>query len=249
MNIFKKRIGSRCSGEIDRECENYRNKTKLTAHRRHCPQCGSSVEEIFGQNNAGILVFGGLLVVVVGVGYLVFRPYIEISETIAKGITSTDLQIVTTEDVSARSEIHTEPDLDEPQPDTVIPPEPQSADAVLHDLVSRAAGAASWQRSELDKAFKDAEVKYPTDYRFTYDRVKLAILDVDVISHHEAFALLSRAAEKAIRSGKAQTMLKQLEEDHDGAFLKLAKGHDEWHHIQEALESADLSAFQKISHH
>jgi hypothetical protein len=72
MGIFKETIGTRCLGDKNPECENYKNKTLLSAHKRHCPDpdCGSSVEEVTKKNALAIAVLViGLAVLAGGIGY------------------------------------------------------------------------------------------------------------------------------------------------------------------------------------
>ena len=72
MGIFKETIGTRCLGDKNPECENYKNKTLLSVHKRHCPDpdCGSSVEEVTERNALAIAVLViGLAVLAGGIGY------------------------------------------------------------------------------------------------------------------------------------------------------------------------------------
>jgi len=96
-------------------------------------------------------------------------------------------------------------------------------------------------RSAILQAFARAEKQYPSDYRFPYERAKLAIKESESHSHDEAFSALSLAAEMAINSGKAHEMLDDLKADKGGDFHKLSHGHHEWAHLAEALKSRDTS--------
>ena len=87
-----------------------------------------------------------------------------------------------------------------------------------------------------DRELKEAQIQFPHDYRYTFVRAKSAIYGK--WEHPEAFNLLNIAAEKAIRNGKADEMLKQLEEEEHSTFRKLID-HPEWHHLLEALEHED----------
>ncbi len=87
----------------------------------------------------------------------------------------------------------------------------------------------------------NTEKQYPSDYRFPYERAKLAISDRETKSHDEAFDALSLAAEEAIKTDKAQEMLKDLEADKVGDFHKLSRGHREWTQIIEALKRKDAT--------
>lgn len=97
------------------------------------------------------------------------------------------------------------------------------------------ASPAEWET--IIAALEQAEERYPSDYRFAYERAKLSIKGVN--SHHEAFAALATSAEKAIDNGKAQEMLDSLLADQDGDFWKPSHGHHEWHALLEALEHKD----------
>lgn len=100
----------------------------------------------------------------------------------------------------------------------------------------RIAAKAS-ERPAILKALAKTERRYPNDYRFPYERAKLAIKGKR--SHKEAFAALSIAAEKAINTGKAQEMLNGLEADKRRDFQKLSNERQEWAQLEEALKSKD----------
>lgn len=106
--------------------------------------------------------------------------------------------------------------------------------------------AAVTDNQTIIAALEQAEKRYPTDYRFAYERAKLSIKGV--ASHHEAFAALATAAEKAIDNGKAQEMLDSLLADQDGDFWKPSHGHHEWHALLEALEHQDKSQLASLRH-
>jgi len=114
-----------------------------------------------------------------------------------------------------------------------------TADIELKDLRQRRANTNATESSEVISLIEAAEKKYPNDYRFSYERSKSSIRGT--VSHDEAFAALSLAAEKAIDNGKAQEMLDNLVAEKDGDFYKLARGHHEWEEIMEALSSEDKS--------
>ncbi|HZE69652.1 MAG TPA: hypothetical protein VE135_09030 [Pyrinomonadaceae bacterium] len=122
-----------------------------------------------------------------------------------------------------------------PEPTTAQKPE----DYELSKLRERLIAANRSERSAILQTFARTEKKYPHDYRFPYERAKLAIEGSDKTSHHDAFAALSVAAEKAISSGKASEMLENLQKDSGGDFQKLSHGHHEWAQLQEALKSND----------
>ncbi|HEY6118440.1 MAG TPA: zinc ribbon domain-containing protein [Pyrinomonadaceae bacterium] len=96
------------------------------------------------------------------------------------------------------------------------------------------------ERSQILQSFNRTEKKYPNDYRFPYERAKLAVEGREKTSHHDAFTALSVAAEKAISSGKASEMLENLQKDSGGDFQRLSHGHREWVQLQEALRNKDV---------
>jgi hypothetical protein len=122
----------------------------------------------------------------------------------------------------------------------------QSADEEIKRLRERRIAAKPSQSSEVTSAIQQAEKKYPTDYRFPYERAKLSI--AGITSHHEAFSALAVATEKAIDNSKAQEMLDNLTADRDGDFHKLSRGHHEWQTLEEALRDKNKSLLQKINH-
>jgi len=109
----------------------------------------------------------------------------------------------------------------------------------LNDLRKRRIAATASDRSAILRAFAKAEKQFANDYRFPYERAKLAITLSQSKSHDEAFNALHLAAEKAINSGKASEMLDGLEVDKTGDFHKLSHGHHEWNQLAEALKSKD----------
>jgi hypothetical protein len=121
-----------------------------------------------------------------------------------------------------------------------------SAEQEIKLLREKRTGAKPSENSEIIAAFQGAEKKYPTDYRFPYERAKLSIKGIT--SHHEAFDALALAAEKAIDSGKAQEMLDSLMTDKDRDFYKLARGHREWQVLEDALRKNDRPSLKALHH-
>ncbi len=126
------------------------------------------------------------------------------------------------------------PDHPEPLP-TELPPPDEVYATLIENLYQRE------NRPEANdltyREWREAEMQFPHDYRFTVQRANLAIYGRQ--THHEAFNLLNIAAEKATRNGRADEMLKQLKDEEHSTFRKLAIGHAEWHHLIEALERED----------
>jgi len=94
------------------------------------------------------------------------------------------------------------------------------------------------ERPKIYQALAKVEKQYPRDYRFPYERAKLAIKG----EHRDAaFKALNTAAEKAITTGKANEMLSGLETDKEGDFSKLSQGRFEWSRLVAALKRKDPS--------
>lgn len=121
-----------------------------------------------------------------------------------------------------------------------------SADEEIKLLREKRTGAKPSESSELIAAFQGAEKKYPTDYRFPYERAKLSVKGIT--SHHEAFGALALAAEKAIDNGNAQEMLGNLMADKEGDFYKLSRGHHEWQALVQALSNKDKRGLSELHH-
>ena len=122
----------------------------------------------------------------------------------------------------------------------------QSADEEITRLRERRIVATPSEGAEIISTLQQAEKKYPNDYRFPYELSKLSIKGI--VSHHEAFEPLSRAAEKAIDSGKADEMLNSLRSDKDGNFAKLSHGHHEWEALEQALRNKDKKVLKASAH-
>ena len=107
------------------------------------------------------------------------------------------------------------------------------------------AGEKASERSKVFQAIAKVERQYPRDYRFPYERAKLAANSSKANSRTEAFKALSVAAEKAISTGKANEMLSGLEADKSGDFQKLAQGRQEWSKLLTALKRRDSSLLSR----
>lgn len=139
----------------------------------------------------------------------------------------------------------------EVKPDVAGEPPPQQTSALLPEdaalktlrekRIAAQASAPLSDRSAILQAFLRAEKQYPNDYRFPYERAKLAVKASQSSTHDQAFSALSVAAEKAINTGKAHEMLHGLEADKAGDFHKLSHGHHEWNQLAEALKNKDAS--------
>lgn len=111
----------------------------------------------------------------------------------------------------------------------------------LKKLREKGMTAKPAERSKIIQAFAKVERQYPRDYRFPYERAKLAVRGSQASSRTEAFKALNAAAEKAITTGKANEMLSGLETDKSGDFSKLAQGRYEWSRLVAALKRKDTS--------
>lgn len=111
----------------------------------------------------------------------------------------------------------------------------------LKKLRERRLGASPSERSKIFQALAKVEKQYPRDYRFPYERAKLAAKGSKAASRTEAFKALSVAAERAITNGKAGEMLNGLEADKTGDFQSLAQGRQEWSRLLAALKRKDTS--------
>lgn len=113
-------------------------------------------------------------------------------------------------------------------------------------LVAAAQGTTGPEIPAADRRLAAAEQDLPSDYRFTYERAKLAVYGR--ADHHEAFHHLKRAAEKAIQTERAEEMLDRLRADGaaQGPLRKLAVGHSEWARVHEALEHGDARRLWQV---
>jgi len=156
---------------------------------------------------------------------------------------SSDLQRVATNSQSASS---TGPSaqmqvMSKAEPKKEATPTALSGEDELHKLRAKRISASSSDRTTILQAFATSEKRFPNDYRFPYERAKLAITGPQTTAHEDAFSALSLAAEKAIKTDKAEEMLEGLEADKGGDFHKLSHGHREWTQVLEALKSKDAT--------
>ena len=114
-----------------------------------------------------------------------------------------------------------------------------SIEEELDLLKERRLDATPGQLPDIDEALQALEQKYPLDYRYTYERAKIA--NVGSHAHKEAYRVLFHAGQKAIDGGKAADMLRDLEKDSDREFFELAHGHGEWNTLMEALKTNNRS--------
>jgi len=111
----------------------------------------------------------------------------------------------------------------------------------LKKLRERRMAAPASERPRIIQAIAKVEKQYPRDYRFPYERAKLAVKSARRSSRSEAFKALNVAAQKAISTGKAGEMLSGLENDKSGDFSRLSQGRNEWSRLVVALKRRDTS--------
>jgi hypothetical protein len=128
------------------------------------------------------------------------------------------------------------------QPPLVVTPEDE-----LKKLREKRIQASASERRKIFQAIAKVERQYPRDYRFPYERAKLAVKGAQASSRTQAFKALSVAAEKAISTGKANEMLSGLEADRAGDFQKLSQGRQEWTRLLAALKRKDTSLLSRES--
>jgi len=115
---------------------------------------------------------------------------------------------------------------------------PANPEDELKKLREKRMTAKPSENSRIIQAIAKVEKQYPRDYRFPYERAKLAVKGS---RRTEAFKALNVAAEKAITTGKANEMLNGLETDKAGDFSKISQGRFEWSRLVAALKKKDTS--------
>lgn len=118
---------------------------------------------------------------------------------------------------------------------------PNGPEDELKKLRERLMAASASDRTRIFQAIAKVERKYPRDYRFPYERAKLAAKGSRASARTAAFKALNAAAEKAINTGKATEMLNGLESDKSGDFSELSQGRYEWSRLVAALKRKDPS--------
>lgn len=119
-----------------------------------------------------------------------------------------------------------------------------TADSEYNQLREKILSSVPAQHTEIEKELLAAERKYPTDYRFPYERAKLTANETE---HHETFEALYEAGKKAIENGKADAMLADLQRDTATSFRRLST-HREWKVLLTALTNKDAEDL-KGGHH
>lgn len=139
---------------------------------------------------------------------------------------------------------------EEPGPVEValFPPSSSRSEHLYLELREKARKTSAEPVVAVDEQLRAAESEFPLEFRFSYERAKLAVFGRH--DHHEAFGRLRRAAEKAIKTGRSEWMLAMLRSDgvQNGPFWKLARGHPEWHQILAALENGNTETLWNEHH-
>ncbi|MGI8468233.1 MAG: serine/threonine-protein kinase [Pyrinomonadaceae bacterium] len=121
-----------------------------------------------------------------------------------------------------------------------------NADDELNRIRAKLDNAATREKkAAIERELKDAENRYPEDYRFTYQRGKLEAAASK--SHHAAFEMLFQAGEKAIKGGKSADLLNDLQKD-GNSDLKRLTDHKEWTVLENALRKNDSKALEESGH-
>ena len=131
----------------------------------------------------------------------------------------------------------------------------EAADALFSELSVEVQGALNdpARKRAVHARLATAQAEKSWDYRFTYERAKLAVYGT--LKHDEAFYHLYRAAEIAIENGDAENMLNVLKRDleENRPLHKLKHEHDKAEEeyqistILKALETRDANLVRKLS--
>lgn len=123
-------------------------------------------------------------------------------------------------------------------------PSKENADAALNQLSSDIQTAANdpAKKKAVHAQLAKAQADFSWDYRFTYERAKLAVYGK--AHHDEAFYHLYRAAEIAINNGDSERMAQALQNDSNGPFHNLTD-HSEWQTVLNALRTKNSEIVRK----
>lgn len=223
----------------------------LSGNRERIPpnylQNSASRAETKAPNRKRLLLLLVALVLIAGAGVAAFMLLSGRSESTAANPTETPTKSSNKPSPDNRNRavapVTTE------SPSTSSPLTREGADT-LHTQLSadvQEAIANPEKKKAVYESLVKAQAEAPWDYRFTYERAKLAVYGMK--NHDEAFSPLYHAAEIAIANGDADKMLQALETDAgEGRPLhKLSHGHTEWTTLINALTKKDASLVQKLS--
>jgi len=227
------------AAEDEEEADRIHQKRSMAGQRFPWPTATTSERKIIGNRSVlklFLIPIGAFLAAAFGV-FALMRP-----ATTSVAANAVEPTPVATEAAAQPANTAQAAPSVEIKPASLQVPETTAEDTALERLRQmRAAASAASDRSKVLQKFSESERKYANDYRFPYERARVAAMDHKRDFHQEAFAALSRAATKAIHSGKASEMLENLNKDKNGDFQKLSHGHREWSQIQKALEREDPS--------
>lgn len=130
-------------------------------------------------------------------------------------------------------------------PNPIATPAVPGAEDEVASIRKRIKDAVPSDRAQIVIDLRALEQKYPSEYRFPYERAKLSI--TGVVAHDETFAALVTAAERAINSGRGDDMLGELMTEKDIYFRKPSRGHQEWNVLLDALKVKDKNKLEDIT--
>ena len=120
-----------------------------------------------------------------------------------------------------------------------------SADEELKTLTGERLKSTPNDINKIDEKLKQAEEKYPNDYRFTYERARLY---APLPKHDKSFDALFESARKAIKNNQASEMLDKITQDTNIYFKRMAVGHKQWTAIINAIRQKDESLLSEEDH-
>ena len=191
------------------------------------------------KSNIKLLAIGavGFLVVALG-SIMLMRSTSKMTPVTAAQAATNDVQadLKPATVKQASSQVAQSPAAQQSAPTSVRP-----EDEELKKLRDKRIAATDSERPKILLTLVKTEKKYPKDYRFPYERAKLVLRGSQATSRNEAFAALTRAAERAISAGNAREMLDNLNADKSRDFNKLSRERREWTKLLQALKSKDSS--------
>ena len=130
-----------------------------------------------------------------------------------------------------------------PQTDTVHVPEHPADEE--YDRVKALYGDLNVGQTEIERQWQQAELTFPDDYRFAFERARHLIW-VGNTAH--PFEIFHDAARKAIEQEEANAMLADLRREEFTTYGKISVDHDEWDDMIEALETNDVHELEEAPH-
>ena len=192
-----------------------------------------------GSTRGSLLKLIGIAVVAFALASLALFGLLRSSTQTATATVETPVQQVATQpQPQATVPITTEVSRAAPAETTTQQAPQANPEDELKKLREKRMSANASERPRVLQAIAKVEKQYPRDYRFPYERAKLAVKGSQ---RAEAFKALNVAAQKAITTGKANEMLNGLETDKTGDFNKLSQGRLEWSRLVAALKKKDTS--------